>query len=126
MAAVRIQNHMALNNLRMGQGSRDDVRNLVIALNTSVALPLVAPRLGSDWLPEVKAALGYLCDMIERGVKHGDRFVFKAQELSAINLAMDIHDAQLDECYGAEMEAAIAFSRRALQLGAMKRNPLGD
>lgn len=125
MTALQVKNHLALTRICSGQGDNEDAKALIYALNIAVALPLVAPRLGEDWLPEVKQALGYICDMVERSKKLEGRFVFKAEELAAINLAMDVHDTQLAACYGIEMEGAVNFVHKALKLEAMKELELG-
>jgi hypothetical protein len=45
--------------------------------------------------------------MGKRGLANGDRFLFTGPEMQAVNLAMDVHDAQLDECTVAELEKAL-------------------
>jgi hypothetical protein len=46
--------------------------------------------------------------MGRRGVETG-KFILRGPELTSFNLAMEIHDAQLDACTVAELEKAIAF-----------------
>jgi hypothetical protein len=65
-------------------------------------------RIGDDWKDEIRAAQDALLAMGRRGVETG-KFILRGPELTSFNLAMEIHDAQLDACTVAELEKAIAF-----------------
>jgi hypothetical protein len=52
--------------------------------------------------------------MGQRGVAR-DRFLFTGPELTAMNLGMEIHDAQLDACTVGQLEKALDFVARELR-----------
>lgn len=107
---VRIKNHMAMSLILKGEGTRKEMGDIMVAFK--IAHHLAARGLGADWIPEIAAA----CDAIEamrvRGEAKGDRFLFNGEELKAVNLGMEIHDAQLDSCTLAQMEQAVEDYKR--------------
>lgn len=102
---LRIKNHDALNNVRLGMATRKDLDALIAAMNMAEALTRLG--VGTDWSVEVKSAQNALYYLARRGVKNNDRFILTAQELTALNLGMEIHDAQLDACTIQMLEQAI-------------------
>jgi len=54
-----------------------------------------------------------------RGIESG-RFVLKAQELVAMNLVMELHDAQLDQTNVREMELAMEIIDKEYKLHRMR------
>ena len=107
------KNHSALAELAQGRGTKHHVDVVVAALNMTEALYMVRAELGADWSAEIRAGQDALCDMARRGKETG-RFIFKGPELTAVNLAMSIHDEQLKACTVAELEKAIAIERQAI------------
>jgi hypothetical protein len=103
---LKIKNHAALESVRQGLGTREDIDVLICAFNITEALALM--RIGDDWKDEIRAAQDALLAMGRRGVETG-KFILRGPELTSFNLAMEIHDAQLDACTVAELEKAIAF-----------------
>ena len=106
--AVLLINHDALNNMRMGRGTRSDMDVLINAFNITEALAIMKPELGQDWRVEIRAAQDALLEVGRRGAETG-KFILRGPELTAINLGMEIHDAQLAECTVFEMEKAIDY-----------------
>ena len=102
---LRIKNHDALNTLRLGTATRKDLDALIAAMNMAEALTRL--DIGTDWSVEIKAAQDALYHLAKRGVKNGDRFIITGPELQALNLGMEIHDAQLDACTIQMLEKAI-------------------
>jgi len=102
---VQIKNHNAIDALRQGMATRLDIDYIIEAFNVMEALS----RLGvaSDYKDEIKAAQDALYTATKRGVDAGYRFVLKAAELNAINLGMEIHDAQVEVTSIATMEKAM-------------------
>jgi hypothetical protein len=103
---LKIKNHAALEQVRTGRGTREDIDVLICAFNITEALALM--RIGDDWKDEIRAAQDALLAMGRRGVETG-KFILRGPELTSFNLAMEIHDAQLDACTVAELEKAIDF-----------------
>jgi hypothetical protein len=110
------KNHAAMNEITQGRGNRDHIDVLIAALNMTEGLYRVRAALGQDWAPEIRSGQDALLAMTRRGVERGDRFVFTGPEMAAINLALEIHDEQLNQCTVAELEAAIQIAKRKIHL----------
>jgi hypothetical protein len=101
---LKIKNHAALEQMRQGLGTREDIDVLICAFNITEALALM--RIGDDWKNEIRAAQDALLAVGRRGVETG-KFILRGPELTSFNFAMEIHDAQLDACTVSELEKAI-------------------
>jgi len=105
------KNHSAMTEVVQGRGTRDHIDILIAALNITEALYRVRADLGKDWADEIRQAHDALLHMTRRGVERGNRFVFTGPEMQAVNLALGIHDEQLNQCTIAELESAIELVR---------------
>jgi hypothetical protein len=103
---LKITNHGALESIRCGVGTRQDIDVVINAFNITEALARM--RIGDDWKDEIRAAQDALLAVGRRGAETG-KFILRGPELTMFNLAMEIHDAQLDACTVAELEKAIDF-----------------
>jgi hypothetical protein len=92
--------------LRKGDATLEDIDVLIGAFNMCEAYTMLRPELGQDWSDEIKAGLDALHAVGVRGAM-SRRFILKANELVAMNLVMEIHDAQLDNTTVADMEKAM-------------------
>lgn len=101
---LKIKNHDALNTVRQGKANRDDIDILIGALNMAEALARM--KIGDDWKVEIRAAQDALLSVGRRGAESGN-FILRGPELIALNLGMEIHDAQLDACTISELEKAM-------------------
>jgi hypothetical protein len=104
---LRVKNHAAMKDMVEGRADRTTVDTLIHAMNMTEALSLVRAELGADWRAEITAAQDALFTMAQRGVSKGNLFRFTGPELTAMNLAMEIHDAQIDNCTIKELEKAM-------------------
>lgn len=104
---LRVKNHAAMKDMVEGRAVRDTVDVLIAAMNMTEALSLVRAQLGADWRAEISEAQNALFTMAQRGVNKGNLFRFTGPELTAMNLAMEIHDAQIDNCTIKELEQAM-------------------
>jgi hypothetical protein len=111
-----MKNHAALEEITKGRGNKGHIDTMIVAMNMTEALAMVREDLGSDWRTEIRAAQDALFTMAQRGLAKG-RFVFTGPELQAINLAMELHDAQLDACTVDELQQAITLSKRIIRAG---------
>jgi hypothetical protein len=122
---LQVKNHDALNNIRMGTGTRADVDTVLTAMNIAEAMAKEA-KLGIDWLDELEQAQDAVASMGERGLATG-RFVFRGPELTKINLAMEVHDLQLANCTVAELERSINYTKAVIRGGGARRlGPSGE
>ena len=85
---LRTRNHGAIVAIRDGTATIEDADALLGAFNMAEALAKMG--IGEDWLPEIAEAQQSL-----RNAGKRSRFAFTGPELTAINLAMDVHDAQV-------------------------------
>jgi hypothetical protein len=104
---IRIKNHDAMDALRRGDATKADIDVLVGAFNMTEAYTMVNPEYGADWAEEIRAGQDALVAVARRGLQNHNRFILKAQELVAMNLVMEIHDAQLDKTTVRDMELAM-------------------
>jgi len=109
---LKIKNHQALASMVAGTGSRDDIDILIAAMNVAEALAITA-ELGTEYRAEITAAQDAIVSMGRRGLAKS-RFLFTGPELTAMNLGMEIHDAQLDACTVGQLEKALEFVAREI------------
>jgi hypothetical protein len=57
----------------------------------------------------VGSGLVALRTLAKRGAQSGGRFILKADEMTAMNLVIELHDAQMDVITIKDMERAIAL-----------------
>jgi hypothetical protein len=110
ISTVRVRNHLAIAQLLKGQGTRSDMGDIMMAFR--IMHELANLGLGKDWWPDILAAQAAIESVRVRGEAKGDRFLFTGEELKAVNLGMEIHDAQLDACTVAQMEQATKACKR--------------
>ena len=124
---IRIKNHAAMDTLRRGDATRHDIDILIGMFNMTEAYMRLRPELGSDWSEEIKQGQDALLAVGRRGVESG-RFILKASELKAMNLVMELHDAQLDQTNVRDLEQAmdlvdLEFQRKLMRPVVIKENP---
>lgn len=115
---LKIRNHDAMNNLRLGVATRREIDAVIDAMN--VAEALCKRGTGGDWLPEIQSAQDHLLTLARRGVTNGMRFIVRGEELKALNLGMEIHDAQLEAVTVKELEVAMNDVMENLRLKKMR------
>ncbi len=118
---LRIKNHSSLKAIIEGRATRDDVDLMIAAMNVLEALAKQNQHLGRDWAPEIQTAQTALATMAKRGIELGDRFIFTGPELNAINLAMQLHDQQIEACTIAQLEAALDLVQRTIRSGKARQ-----
>lgn len=114
---LRIKNHMAMDTLRKGGGTKAEMDIVIAALNMTEALARL--RIGGELADQIRAGQDALYTLAKRGANIG-RFIFTGPELQAVNLAMEIHDAQLDVCTIAELEKAVEIVKQELRHKRMR------
>jgi hypothetical protein len=103
---LRTRNHDAMDKLRRGVATKEDIDTLIGAFNMTEGYKRLRPELGQDWSTEIRAGQDALLEVATRGLPSG-KFILKASELVAMNLVMEIHDAQLDQTTVRDMEMAM-------------------
>ena len=103
---LRIRNHDAMDKLRRGVATKEDIDTLIGAFNMCEGYRRLRDELGADWSEEIRAGQDALLAVARRGLE-ANHFILKAEELVAMNLVMEIHDAQLDQTTVRDMELAM-------------------
>ena len=113
LVILKAKNHSALTEVVQGRGNRDQIDVLIAALNMCEAYAIHGK--GKDWLPEINEAQDALYEMAKRGIDT-DKFLFRGPEMQAVNLAMEIHDAQLEESTVKQLEDMSDFVTKQIIL----------
>lgn len=98
---LKIRNHMALTNLTQGKATRTDMDELIAMANVTEALSRLG--FGKEHGDITQDGLDALHAVGKRGAESG-RFILRAPEMAALNLLMDLHDAQMDVITVKDME----------------------
>ncbi len=101
---LKIKNHDALRSLTQGMAVRADIDTLIASMNITEALYRLG--FGREYADVMRGGLDSLHAVGKRGVAN-NKFILKSDEMNALNLAMDLHDAQLEIITLKDMENAI-------------------
>jgi len=102
ITTVRIKNHSAMQAAVMGKADFNDIDTLVAAWNMAEALAHLG--VGVEYLEEIRQANVSMTCMQLRGGLTGP-------EIKALQMAMEIHEAQLDDS-----RATVALVEEAMQI----------
>lgn len=119
LVILRIKNHDALASIAQGKGTSADVHVVIAALNMAEAL--IMQNVASAYKEQLRHGQDALKSMATRGRELGGRFVCTGQELTAINWAMEIHDAQLEVISVAQLETAIRKVAAIVRSGGARK-----
>lgn len=108
---LRLTNHTSLEQLRKGLADRQNITDLIHALNMTEALGML--QLGGEYATFIREGQDALLAMSRRGVATG-QFTCYAKELVAINTAMAVHDAQLDVATVKQIETGVKIENTVL------------
>ncbi len=101
---VQIKNREALEQIRKGNATKEDIDMLIGAFNITEALAIMGK--GHDWLDEIKQGQDALLALSQRGVANGMRFIMTARQWEALKLVMDLHEEQLAHATVHDIEKA--------------------
>jgi hypothetical protein len=113
----RIRNHDCLAQLAQGKATKSELDVIIAALN--VAEALIMQDVGEEYLQQLRDGQEAITDLVRRGLQHG-AFVATGPQLTAINWAMELHDAQLDVITVHQLERAIAKVRDITRSGGAR------
>ena len=111
---LRVGYHLSMAALCKGEGDTHDWQNVSDAMN--VAMVLCEMGYGEDYLPDLSTAMQSMLAMRDR-YKQGMSLLFRGEEMQAVNLGLDLHDAQVEEVPLAAFERALAEVERRLARG---------
>ena len=101
---LKIKNHLALSNLTQGKATRHDIDILINMVNIVEALYRLG--FGKEYAEEVKNGLDALHAVAVRG-RDSNRFILKADEMNALNIISELHDAQMEVITVKDLDQAI-------------------
>ena len=114
---LKIKNHLAMSTLTKGLATRTDIDTLIATVNITEALYRLG--FGREYADVVRDGLDALRDVGKRGVETG-KFILKSTEMNALNLVMELHDAQMDLITIKDMEKAIALVQEEFRQRKMR------
>lgn len=114
---LKIKNHLAMSTLTRGAATRDDIDTLIATANITEALYRLG--FGREYADVVKDGLDALRAVGKRGVET-NKFILKSTEMNALNVMMELHDAQMDLITVKEMDKAIALVKEEFRQRKMR------
>lgn len=114
---LKIKNHLAMASLTKGLATRSDIDTLIATANITEALYRLG--FGREYADVVKEGLDSLRDVGRRGITSG-KFILKSAEMNALNLLMELHDAQMDLITIKDMEKAMNIVREEYRQRKMR------
>lgn len=117
LVELKIKNHLAMSTLTKGLATRGDIDTLIATVNIVEALYRLG--FGKEYADVVKDGLDALRDVGRRGVESG-KFILKANEMNALNLVMELHDAQMDIITIKDMDKAVALVKEEFRQRKMR------
>ena len=117
LVELKIKNHLAMATLTKGLATRTDIDTLIATVNIVEALYRLG--FGREYADVVKDGLDALRDVGKRGVESG-RFILKSSEMNALNLVMELHDAQMDIITIKDMDKAVALVKEEFRQRKMR------
>ena len=108
---LKIKNHGAMTALTQGQADKDQINFLINMSNAAEALCIMGFK--QEYVELILEGSDALLEVGRRGLSTGS-FILKAEEMSAINLLIQINDEQLDLITVRDMEKANEIVRNKL------------
>lgn len=103
LQTLLLKNHGAMAAMVEGRGDKDAFDRLTGAINMGNVM--CEQGIGDEFRASMIAGRNALIELGKRALKTG-RFVFKGDELAAMNLAMENHDAQLTNIRSIDVDRA--------------------
>ena len=117
LVELKIKNHLAMATLTKGLATRVDIDTLIATVNITEALYRLG--FGKEYADVVTEGLDALRAVGRRGIETG-RFILKASEMNALNLVMELHDAQMDLITIKDMDKAVELVREEFRQRKMR------
>lgn len=118
---LKVGYHWSMNNLTKGQGTVSDWQTVADALN--VAMVLCEMNYGADYLPDLEKGMQAMLSLRNR-YRQTNRFIFRAEEMQAVNLGLELHDEQIAIVPLVHMEKALDEVEKRLTPGFSFSPPL--
>jgi len=103
---LKLKHHYAMTALTQGKAEKDDMDKLIGMANMTEALFRLG--FGTEYKDIIALGNSALLAVSRRGAE-SNRFILKADEMSALNELVELHDAQLEVINVKDVERAIAL-----------------
>ncbi len=117
--AIQIRHRAALEQVRTGNATKQDIDTLVGMVNMTESLALLGH--GKEWLSQINEAQSRLYDLAQRGAQQDMRFVMKAPEWEALKELTQVHEAQLESSTVLDIERAYELVQKTLRTGTARK-----
>lgn len=111
---VSLTNYTALDAITKGKGTRLDCISLIHAVNLTEALAIGG--IGEEYKPQIRAGSDAVQELSKRGMLTG-KWILRGEEMQAIRLMLEIHEAQLDVATVIDIEKASALVVKEVRSG---------
>jgi hypothetical protein len=109
---LMIKIHDSLATLYKGKADRPTMDVVINAFNMAEALAQAG--VGHEYSHDIRLAQEIFLRVAIRGVQNGDVFEVDEGEKYVLQIAIDVHDAQLNSCTIIELEKAIGYVKKAV------------
>lgn len=120
--SIMLKQRMALEALRTGHATHEDIGKLMGIVNLSQAFAELGK--GEEFLPDIRNAEQQLVQLAERGAQRGLRFTMTAEQWAAMKDLLAIHEAQLEICTVFDIERAFDLVEKRFKHGQINVVPL--
>lgn len=115
---LKIKNHGAMAALTHGRATRPDMDVLIAMSNMVEALYTFG--FGKEYVDVIAEGQQALIAVGRRGAE-SNKFILRAQEMSAINALIELHDAQMEVITVKDIERGIDMIRKRERAGQVER-----
>ncbi len=115
---LRVKFHLAMANITQGNGRPEDWAMVADAINVCIVLSEM--DFGREFYQDLVDAQQAMLDLKERYRRTG-RLVPTGDEMQAINVALDLHDQQIDLVRTIDVERAVFTVQKRLAAGIVFR-----
>ena len=120
--SIMLKQRMALETLRTGHATQDDIAQLMGIINLSQAFAELGK--GKEFLPDIHNAELHLQQLAERGAQRGMRFTMTAEQWASMKDILAIHEAQLEASTVYDIERAFDLVEKRFKHGQINVVPL--
>ena len=110
---MHLKNMSALDSLAKGTANKKEIDIVIGVINVAEALCELG--VGSEYTQIVLNASSALYDVCKRSFEINDRFICRGEELSAIKLGYEVHDAQMETTTIGMLDKALDVIDKTIQ-----------
>jgi hypothetical protein len=109
---LKVKHHYAMASLTKGVATKEDMDRLINMGNMTEAMFRLG--FGTEYADVVSQGMSALLAVCRRGAENS-RFILRAEEMKALNMLLELHDAQIEIATFKDVDKAIALVERELK-----------